>query len=62
MDKWIKQLERKTIDNHGTSELSQTHKQYIYYSSMRPDKIQLNGEFTIEQLESLVTHMKKYNK
>ena len=60
MSKWIDKLEKGTSTDVGGSELVQLHQQYIYYSSRRPEKVQLNGEFTIEQLQDLIDHMKKY--
>ncbi len=67
MNEWIKELEKNAneADSPGDHDLLQSnrwvHDTEIAFSS-GSKKISLHGdEFTIEQLEALINHMKKYN-
>ncbi len=64
MDEWIKVLEENSISKRQTThidgDLSNNAPHISYWKKWEP-KIHLGGYFTIEQLEALINHMKKYN-
>lgn len=69
MSEWIKELEERAKQTHQAGgyykkgDLSlgeQGFNPYIDYDIACPDEIELKGEFTSEQLQDLVSHMKKY--
>jgi hypothetical protein len=65
MDKWIKESENNArvygpIYDEG--DLISRKPSVVYAVSDSTNEIDLKGEFTIEHLEALVSHMKKYNK
>jgi len=60
-DKWIDELKNKTITNGSLLAGDYDCNYYINYNPKYSNGIDLTGEFTIEQLEALIKHMKKYN-
>ncbi len=64
MDKWIEELiiKAKSFDRHYSDGNLLDHDPEINYGVGSPHVISLDGEFTIKQLTSLITHMKKYTK
>ena len=68
VDKWIKELKNEAaskISNNIKGTLLNEEPMISYCPEYQPDRnqeITLDGDFTIEQLEALTNHMKRYNK
>lgn len=72
MSEWIEELERYAKDQSNPYEKRPNFRYiytegdllgdgtYIVYSPEKPNEIALDDTFTIDQLQDLVNHMKKY--
>lgn len=62
MDKWIKKLLKHF--NHDGWLFEETDDRYVveYRPNIKPESIWLSRAFSLNELEMLVKHMKKYNK
>lgn len=64
MSEWIEELEENSKsgynDWHSPGDLYNRASPYIIFEEHYPDKIEIDGIVTIEQLEALIDHMKKY--
>ena len=63
MDEWMKEMERNIfeITNIKGNLVCKSSFPHVVYGVANSNKITLHGEFTIQQLEALINHMKKYN-
>lgn len=64
MDKWIKEMEKNSneVISASPGDLTNNEPSVSYVPEYDANEITLGGDdFTIEQLEVLIKHMKKYN-